>query len=157
MSSRKTGFTIVELLTVMSIIIILMSVLMPGLQRTRRYAKVLTQRGQFHEINKGLELYRNDHQETLPDSSAVDANSELYCGAMKMCEALLGRDGMGYHPKSTFQARQAGTYLFDLCVNTDPIDYDSPIVPAELVLINNLRERTKYVEADAIKSYRLKK
>ncbi len=58
----------------MSIIIILMSVLVPGLNRARIFAKIVTQKGQFHEISKGLELFRNDHQETYPDSGAADTN-----------------------------------------------------------------------------------
>ena len=149
----RTGFTIVELLTVMSIIIILMSVLVPGLARTRRYAKVVTQRGQFHEIARGLELFRNDHQELYPDSGATDSNGTGYCGAMKLCEALLGQDGMGSHPLSNFQASQPNTYLFDLCYITDPTVYTGST--ANQTLAASLRDRTKYVEADSVKAYRL--
>jgi len=144
----RTGFTIVELLTVMSIIIILMSVLVPGLARSRRFAKVVVQRGQFNEISKGLELFRNDHQESYPDSGAVDSNSVGYCGAMRLCEALLGRDGMGNHPSSSFQAKQTGDYLFDLCAITDPTAYTD-------TLKTNLRDRTKYTDSENIKAYRL--
>jgi hypothetical protein len=136
----------------MSIIIILMSVLVPGLARTRRYAKVVTQKGQFHEISKGLELFRNDHQETYPDSGATDSNTSPagYCGAMKLCEALLGRDGMGFHPLSNFQAQQTGTYLFDLCTIRDP--GVTAYTPTEKT---NLQDRTKYTDAENIKAYRL--
>jgi type II secretory pathway pseudopilin PulG len=156
MTSKKTkGFTIVELLTVMSIIIILMSVLMPGLQRTRRYAKILAQKAQFHEINKGLELYRNDHQENFPDSTATDSNGIGYCGAMKLCEALLGQDGMGFHENSNFQASQPTTYLFDLCYTKEPTDYDDPTDPVKAALAANLRQRTKYLETETVKAYRL--
>ncbi len=150
----RTGFTIVELLTVMSIIIILMSVLVPGLARTRRYAKVVTQKAQFNEISKGLELFRNDHQETYPDSGAVDSNGDGYCGAMRLCEALLGRDGMGLTPSSNFQAIQTGVYPFDLCTIIPPTEYTgtSPPQPA---LAASLRERNKYTDAENIKAYRL--
>ena len=152
----RTGFTIVELLTVMSIIIILMSVLVPGLARTRRYAKVVVQQGQFHEISKGLELYRNDHQETYPDSGATDTNTPPvgYCGAMKLCEALLGQDGMGNSSASNFQASQPLTYLFDLCYITDPTVYTGTSL-SRPDLATSLRDRTKYVESDSVKAYRL--
>jgi type II secretory pathway pseudopilin PulG len=153
-AKTRTGFTIVELLTVMSIIIILMSVLMPGLQRTRRFAKVVVQRAQLQEITKGLELYRNDHQETYPDSGAVDSNGDGYCGAMKLCEALLGRDGMGLHPSSNFQAQQAGTYLFDLCTIIPSSEYTGT-PPTRPDLAASLRERNKYTDAENIKAYRL--
>ena len=151
----RAGFTIVELLTVMSIIIILMSVLVPGLARTRRYAKNVVQHGQFNEIAKGLELYRNDHQETYPDSGATDSNSNGYCGAMKLCEALLGQDGMGNDPASNFQASQPLTYLFDLCYVTQPTVYTPPTTPQGLLLAASIRNRTKYVEAESVKPYRL--
>ena len=155
MTSTKTkGFTIVELLTVMSIIIILMSVLVPGLARTRRYAKVVVQQGQFHEISKGLELYRNDHQETYPDSGAVDSNNVGYCGAMRLCEALLGQDGMGNSTLSNSQASQPLTYLFDLCYISSPTLYTGT-PPSRLDLAASIRDRTMYVEADSVKAYRL--
>jgi len=149
----RTGFTIVELLTVMSIIIILMSVLVPGLARTRRYAKVVTQKGQFNEIAKGLELYRNDHQDNYPDSGATDSNGIGYCGAMKLCEALLGQDGMGNSPVSNFQASQPTTYLFDLCYITDPSRYTGS--SANQTLAASIRDRNKYTDAENIKAYRL--
>lgn len=152
MTSKKTkGFTIVELLTVMSIIIILMSILMPGLQRTRRYARVVVQRSQFSDITKALELYRNDHQETYPDSGATDTNATPagYCGAMKLCEALVGQDGMGFDPSSSFQAKTS-VYLFNLCAQTDPA-----IISNTPALTTNLQERTKYLDSDSIKAARL--
>ncbi len=154
-STKAKGFTIIELLTVMSIIIILMSVLVPGLARTRRYAKVVVQQGQFHEISKGLELYRNDHQETYPDSGAIDTATTPngYCGAMKLCEALLGQDGMGNSSASNFQAQQPNTYLFDLCYITDPTKYTGS--NPDPCLVASLRDRTKYVESDSVKPYRL--
>jgi type II secretory pathway pseudopilin PulG len=159
MPKQTKGFTIIELLTVMSIIIILMSVLVPALSRTRRYAKTVTQRAQFHEISKGLELFRNDHSDTLPDSGPIDTapTPAGYCGAMKMCEALVGQDGMGFHPSSRFLADPtvAGTipdiYRFDLCTETSSAD-----IVANPTLAANLRERIKYVDSDNIKAVRLR-
>jgi type II secretory pathway pseudopilin PulG len=143
------GFTIIELLTVMSIIIILISLLVPALNRTRIFAKKVLQKSQFHEMSKGLELYRNDHQDTYPDSGAVDSNGDGYCGAMKLCEALLGQDGMGFHPSSSFQAAQPLTYLFNPyhCVPRDP-----GVTAYTTTEAANLRERTKYIDAEGIKA-----
>jgi type II secretory pathway pseudopilin PulG len=161
------GFTIIELLTVLSIIIILLAILVPALSKVRIYAKNVTQRGQFYEIAKGIELYRNDHRDTLPDSGPADTDPVGpfgYCGAMKLCEALLGQDGMGYNTSSRFLASGivpdvTGTpvdlYPFDLCTSTDPADYDNPADPAEKLLIDNLRERIKYVDVENIKGSRL--
>jgi competence protein ComGC len=157
----KKGFTIVELLTVMSIVIILMGILVPALSRVRRYAKVVTQKGQFHEISKGLELFRNDHQDNYPDSGATDPCGDGYCGAMKMCEALLGQDGMGFHTSSRFLAEPtaSGTitpdiYPFDLCVQTDPAIYTGPAATNPELAVN-LQDRIRYVDPENIKAYRL--
>jgi type II secretory pathway pseudopilin PulG len=149
------GFTIIELLTVMSIIIILLGVLVPALNRVRRYAKDVVQRGQFHEISKGLELFRNDHSENYPDSGAVDSSAPPvgYCGAMKLCEALVGQDGMGFNPKSRFSAdgaepNGASFYLFDLCQQISP-----PYTPDQTT---NLQDRIKYVDSENVKAVRLR-
>ena len=104
MTSAKTtkkGFTIIELLTVLSIIIILISVLVPGMNRARIFAKKVTQKGQFHEISKGLELFRNDHQETYPDSGAADTDRST-CRLLRRNEALRGDAGPGRDGISSF-------------------------------------------------------
>lgn len=95
------GFTIIELLTVMSIIVILISLLVPSLNAVRRYSKVVRQKAQFHDIRTGLEMFRNDFDE-YPDSGAVDVNNGNYCGAMRLCEAMAGQDGLGFNPDSKF-------------------------------------------------------
>jgi prepilin-type N-terminal cleavage/methylation domain-containing protein len=150
--ATQKGFTIIELLTVLSIIIIILSILVPGMNRARIYAKKVTQKSQFHEISKGLELFRNDHQETYPDSGATDTNATPngYCGAMKLCEALLGQDGMGFNPSSAFQAK-TNAYLLNLC-----IQIDSTTISASAPLTANLRERTKYIESEGVKAAQLK-
>ncbi len=99
--AKKSGFSIIELLTVMSIIIILLGILVPSLGAVRRYAKVVRQKGYFHDISKCLESFSIDH-DGYPDSSAGDLAGDNYCGAMKLCEAMVGQDGMGFHPDSVF-------------------------------------------------------
>jgi type II secretory pathway pseudopilin PulG len=105
---KRSGFTIIELLTVMSIIIILMSLLLPGLNALRRYASEVKQRNQLRGIDGALEFYYAEWQ-TYPDSGQFDKSASLlpYCGAMKLCEALVGQDMFGFHPKSKFY--QTGT------------------------------------------------
>jgi len=104
-SNREAAFTIVELLTVMSIIVILIGLLVPALNKVKQYAYDVKQKAQFHSIEAALELF-NSEFDGYPPSDALDPppDRSSYCGAMKLCEAMMGRDLMGFHPDSIFRA-----------------------------------------------------
>jgi len=102
-SSRKKAFTIIELLTVMSIIVILIGVLVPALNNVRKYATKVKQKAQFNAIQASIELFNNEN-DGYPPSTALDGVGQPYCGAMKLCEAMMGRDLLGFHPDSVFRA-----------------------------------------------------
>jgi len=89
-SNRIAAFTIVELLTVISIIIILIGILVPGLNMAKRYARRVVQKNQFHAINVALEIF-NNNWEGYPESSGG-------FGAVKLCDAVMGNDLLGYTP-----------------------------------------------------------
>ncbi len=106
----KAAFTIVELLTVMSIIVILMGLVLPSLNLVRRYARGVKQKNQFHSIGVAMELFRAE-EDGYPDS--YDPGD--YCGAMKLCEAMMGQDLLGFHPESLFRSdgtNSVGTPLY---------------------------------------------
>lgn len=65
---RRTGFTLVELLTVIGIISLLIGILLPSLSRARDQAKRLRVQAQVSAVEKGLELFYNDFR-NYPDSS----------------------------------------------------------------------------------------
>ena len=102
-SSRKKAFTIIELLTVMSIIVILIGVLVPALNNVKRFATKVKQKAQFNSIASAMELFSSEN-DGYPPSTAVDGTGQPYCGAMKLCEAMMGRDLLGFHPDSVFRA-----------------------------------------------------
>lgn len=111
----KAAFTIVELLTVMSIIIILISLLVPALNKVKSYAKEVRQKAQFHSINVAMELFLNEH-DGYPPSDADDEDDKDYCGAMKLAEAMMGQDLLGFYPDSHYRRdgldRTGGTQLY---------------------------------------------
>ena len=100
------GFTIVELLTVMSIIVILISILVPGLNMARRFARKVTQKNQFRGIGIALDHF-NVEEEGYPDSKVLPAPGQVNCttGAHRLAEALVGRDLQGFDPFSTWDAQ----------------------------------------------------
>lgn len=142
--SKKIGFTIIELLTVMSIIVVLIGILVPSMNAIRRYSKVVVQKNQFHDISNCLEAFNFEHG-AYPDSSYADSNGDSYCGAMKLCEALVGQDGMGFHTDSVFddKGERAGEELY--YVRTNELSY-----PLTLEEEANLRARVKCLEGENV-------
>jgi prepilin-type N-terminal cleavage/methylation domain-containing protein len=108
-TNQNQGFTIVEMLTVMGIIAILIGLLLPALNQVKDYSRQIQQKAQFHSIDPGLEMFKNDFG-SYPESkdnaiaplNAIDATP--YCGANKLAEAMVGLDLLGFHPKSGFTA-----------------------------------------------------
>ena len=104
-TGNKKAFTIVELLTVMSIIVILIGLLIPALNKVKQYATNVRQKAQFHSIEAAIELFDSQFG-GYPDSAYVAAGPTGafgICGAEKLSEAMMGRDLLGFHPNSTFR------------------------------------------------------
>ena len=143
----KTAFSIIELLTVMSIIVILLGLLLPSLNMAKRYAKEVKQKAQFNSIGTALELFSNLWDGYPP---SADPNAD-YCGAMKLCEALVGQDLMGFHPKSLFRADctdGADNKLYD----NNPPDGSALFPTTE----ENLKTRKgPYLQLEKANAYRL--
>ena len=149
-SKGKRGFTIVELLTVMSVIIILMGLILPALNMVRRHAMRVQQKNQFHSIGVAMDLFFAEW-EVYPDSEEVDEAGDSYCGSMKLAEAMIGQDLMGFHPDSHF--RQDGTIDGDPANDLYPIAPD-PITPEYR---ENLKERSgPYLQIENAKANLMK-
>lgn len=65
--------------------------------------KDVRQKAQFHSIEAAIELFNNEF-EGYPPSDANDLVGQPYCGAMKLAEALMGQDMLGFHGDSVFRA-----------------------------------------------------
>lgn len=112
-NKKRKGFTIVELLTVMGVIAILISLLVPALTLVRDYSKEIQQMAQFHAIDVGLEMYKTEFGTYPPSNDNADFHNESkrhpndstpYTGANKLAEAMVGLDMLGFHPNSDFRA-----------------------------------------------------
>jgi len=114
---KKSGFTLVETLTVLVIITVLLGLLLPAFSRVRRFAKETKQKVQITNIGLALTMFKNEYG-AYPPSSGWDYTPSAkvpldYCGAHKLTEALLGWDLAGFHPYSQFVSDGGGVYSSD--------------------------------------------
>jgi type II secretory pathway pseudopilin PulG len=103
---RSQGaFTLIELLTVVAIIMLLIGILVPSLQRARLQAKNTSTLATLKALGDGLELFRGDNEAELrgsnyPASAAADDPTEdgdfNIFGAQWLVRYLLGKDLNGY-------------------------------------------------------------
>jgi prepilin-type N-terminal cleavage/methylation domain-containing protein len=122
MNKKQNGFTLVELLTVMAVVGILLGLLIPALNQIGKTATKVKQKAQFHTLGIGLEAFYSDmgyypQSEPVIDTSAFGA--KRFSASQILAEAMIGRDGLGFHPNSEFYAsgQSGGVDVYD---STDP-------------------------------------
>jgi hypothetical protein len=71
------------------------------------YAGAIRQKAVFASVTAAMELWRHEFK-GYPPSDALDDANQPYCGAMKLTEAMVGQDLLGFRPTSAF--RQNGTH-----------------------------------------------
>jgi len=155
----KNGFTIVELLTVLSIITILVSLLIPAISMVRRNAKEAQQKSQLANIEMALTSFKSDYG-SYPPSSGIDRFTDGirndYCGAQKLAEALLGLDLLGFHPDSTWRSDGLNLSRLNRIPPLDPRVYPPHNQPTPQQWQQNLNERTgRYLELENANAFRL--
>jgi len=142
---KKSAFTLVELLAVLGIIAILVALLIPAVTMVRKMARETQQKAQLTTIEMGLTAFKNDYGDYPPS----EWEQPDYCGAQKLCEALVGWDLLGFHPKSEFTS-DGKTKDGNREIYPDPLDPSDPDDE------KNLKERRgPYLELATANAFRL--
>lgn len=71
---RNKGFTLIELLVVIAIISLLLTILLPALNKARQHAKLVACRANLRHIRTGILGYAISHQERLPYAEDINLN-----------------------------------------------------------------------------------
>lgn len=102
MKAGKATNHIWLVLLVIAALIVMFRVIVPALMRRPR-GHPPNQHAQLYSIKAALGLFNNAF-DGYPASGAADPNGAAYCGAMKLCEGLMGQDMLGFHSDSIFRA-----------------------------------------------------
>jgi hypothetical protein len=111
--------------------------------RVRRFTVAIRQRAQFASFETALELFASEFG-GYPPSEANDAAGLPYGGAMKLAEAMVGRDLRGFHLSSVFRA--------------DGLDPNThlPLYPNDAPSADNLKARRgPFLMAQSTNAFRL--
>ena len=100
MLARKNqkAFTLIELLVVVAIIALLVSIMVPAVQNAMDTATDGVVKTQLHNIEVGLELFKNDNVVGGDYPPSADPNLSPQSGAELLCNYLMGEDLKGLDP-----------------------------------------------------------
>ena len=80
--SSQHGFTLIELLVVVAIIALLISVLLPSLNRAREQTRKSVCASQFHQVGLAFLMYIEDNDHYMPMHSLRFDDRPLWTGTM---------------------------------------------------------------------------
>jgi prepilin-type N-terminal cleavage/methylation domain-containing protein/prepilin-type processing-associated H-X9-DG protein len=103
-TSKKTGFTLVELLVVIGIIALLISILLPSLNKARETANRVKCQSNLSQMGKALLLYSNENKGSFPRTKA-DADGGLVgsnAGYSALDPFLIAAGGENNIPQAMF-------------------------------------------------------
>lgn len=104
----------------------------------------LRQKAQLHILDAALELFASEVN-GYPPSDALDKDKNSYCGAMKLCKAMMGQDLLGFHPDSHFRCDGTNDYHNPLYGPATLQARKGPFLPVEMSNAYQLKDIYKDV------------
>ena len=97
---RSSAFTLIELLVVIAIISLLVTILIPSLQKVKEYARDLVCLTNQKTIARGITLYANDYDDQIPYNRSWDKDEPRLNWYHKISRAPLSSwNTGGYEPE----------------------------------------------------------
>lgn len=126
--ARRGGFTLVELLVVIGIIAVLISVLLPALNRARQSANSLTCQAKLKQIGQAIQIYANENKDSLPigtfdgvmDGSTMTTRQAKGTEYTVLLANLMSRKGGTWGEQA-----QAGGNIRGIFSDVDTVEYDT--------------------------------
>jgi general secretion pathway protein G len=115
----KSGFSLIELLVVATIIIVLMTIGMVSYRQTSRNSRNAKRKSDIESVRQALVLYRNDISE-YPDPVAADATNAAFVEMLATITDYISFNSLSDPKSPTYDyTYSSDSATFDLCATLE--------------------------------------